>query len=152
MSFFSMSGLRGRYFLTLVMYKKIYNRIQVPFYLFDFKLDECCRNCDRGGAKLLVQFEVYLFLTTLWLGCSPRKLPLCRGTAKVELSGMVHPPGGSMMKPRFTEHQIVTILKQADAGVPVNKKRVRFIFSLWSIEPALRTAWKASGQCYVTEE
>src|SRR5690606_10765875 len=40
-------------------------------------------------------------------------------TTKVELSGMFSQPGGSMKKSKFTETQIASILKQADAGVPV---------------------------------
>ena len=47
-----------------------------------------------------------------------RKLPLIPDTPEVELSG-IFPPGGSMKKSKFSEAQIVSILKQGDAGIPV---------------------------------
>ena len=37
----------------------------------------------------------------------------------MELSGIVPEPGGSMKKSKFIETQVVSILKQADAGVPL---------------------------------
>jgi len=47
-----------------------------------------------------------------------RKLPLIVDTREVELSG-IFPPGGSMKKSKFSEIQIVAILKQGDSGMPI---------------------------------
>jgi putative transposase len=66
-----------------------------------------------------------------------RKLPLIPDTREVELSGIFQ-SGGFMKKSKFSETQIVSMLKQGDAGVPVKD-----LCRQAGISPATYYQWKS---------
>jgi putative transposase len=68
----------------------------------------------KQGVKDIINTHLTLE-EVAWLA---RNLPLIADTREVELSG-IFPPGGSMKKSKFSETQIVAILKQGDGGVPI---------------------------------